>query len=116
MAVEITNGKKTITVPDETGQAVLNEEWMKKEGWKLVGKPTSIPEEVIQFQKKKTKEDRTDTTDKPKIIEDLSSLSVRKIEERIESLTSEQLLNLTKDLRKTVKALAEKQLQKLSGK
>jgi len=108
MAVEITNGKKTITVPDETGQAVLNEEWMKKEGWKLVGKPTSIPEEVIQFQKKK-EDDKTTN-----VIEDLSSFSVRKIEERIESLTSGQLLRLTKDPRKTVKALAGKQLQKIS--
>jgi hypothetical protein len=100
--IEITNGKKTISVPDATAVATLKEKWLK--GWTIVKRAGDVPNEVIQFQEAKLKEAEE---------KDLSLTPVRELEGTVDTLTSEQLLKLLQDPRKSVKALAKKQLTKL---
>ena len=108
--IEITNGKKTIMVPEATAQATLKQKWLK--GWTIV-KHQEVPNEVIQFQAK-LKEVETQSeveTHEPK--QDLFKLSVRALEELMDTLSEGQLKNLIQDPRKSVKTLVKKQLNKL---
>jgi hypothetical protein len=123
--VEVTDGKRTIRVPEGTAQAMLSEDWLKAEGWTIVKPVGTAPQEVIQFQQAKLKEIQGDVIkadnvkpDVPgvgKSETDLSLLSIRKLEEILDTLTSDQLLKLKDDARKTARLLAEKKLKEHAG-
>jgi hypothetical protein len=110
--IEITNGKKTLTVPDATAQATLKEKWLK--GWTIVKPVGNAPQEVIQFQQAKLKESCTvKEIPEPKSEDDLFKLPLSKLEGIADTLSEDQLKNLIQDPRKNVKALAKRQLNKL---
>ena len=52
--IEITDGKRTLSVPEATANATLTEKWLK--GWSIVRPVGNAPNEVIQFQDAKLKE------------------------------------------------------------
>jgi len=108
--IEITNGVKTLTVPDATAQATLKEKWLK--GWTIVKPVGNAPQEVIQFQQAKLKES-INVIPEPKCEADLFKLPLAKLEEIADTLSEDQLKGLVQDPRKSVKALAKKQLNKL---
>lgn len=105
--IEITNGKKTITVPDATAQATLKEKWLK--GWTIVQHKGDAPQEVIQFQQAKLVE----APKEPKNEQDMFKLPLLRLEEIADTLSEDQLKGLIQDPRKSVKALAKRQLNKL---
>lgn len=111
--IEITNGKKTIMVPEATAQATLKQKWLK--GWTII-KNQEAPQEVIQFQQTKLKEScemKSESKPEPKTEQDLFKLPVSTLEGLIDTLTEDQLKNLIQDPRKSVKTLVKRQLNKI---
>ena len=113
--IEVTDGKRTIRVPEGTAQAMLSEDWLKAEGWTIVKPVGTAPQEVIQFQQAKLKEIQGEVIKTKSEETDLSLLSIRKLEEMLDTLTSDQLLKLKDDPRKTARLLAEKKLKEHAG-
>jgi hypothetical protein len=106
--ITITNGKKTINVPDATAADTLKQKWLKD--WKQVD-TAGVPQEVIQFQAKL--KDAETPKPEPKTETDLFKLSLHSLEEIVDTLTEDQLKGLIQDPRKSVKALVKRQLNKV---
>lgn len=105
--IEITDGNRTLRVPEETANATLKEKWLKN--WRIVAPVGNVPGEVIQFQEAKLKEVKQE----PKDETELFKLPLSRLEEIADTLTQEQLEYLIQDQRKSVKTLAKRQLNKL---
>jgi hypothetical protein len=111
--VTITDGTKTVNVPEGTANAVLKEKWMKHRGWSIVEEKSNVPLEVVQFQKAKQEELRQIDAKAAEPEIDLSKLPVSKLEEIAETLTEDQLKAMLLDSRKSVKLIAKRQITKL---
>ncbi len=119
--IEITNGTKTLKVPDATAQATLKERWLKK--WTIVKHVGNAPQEVIQFQQAKLQEQSKGDviTTNPEHCKapcrkdvPLESIPIRRLGAMLQNLTREQLEGLKNDPRKSVQAMAERQLTRLN--